>query len=124
MTRGQRLARTALSYRGTPYRMGGTGRGSFDCSGFTMYLFDKEGTALPRTASEQYHKGQPIDKANMQPGDLVFFKNTYKRGISHVGIYIGNGQFCHASGYGRGVRVDTLDKAYYINHWAGARRPR
>jgi cell wall-associated NlpC family hydrolase len=59
----------------------------------------------------------------LRPGDLVFFKNTYKAGISHVGIYIGEGRFIHAASTRTGVRVDTLDKPYYVNHYAGARRP-
>jgi cell wall-associated NlpC family hydrolase len=100
------------------------GRGAFDCSGFTKYLFDHEGTSLPRTAAEQYQRGMVVTKEGLQPGDLVFFKNTYKRGISHVGIYIGDGQFIHASSPRTGVRVDSLSKAYYVNHYAGARRPR
>ena len=122
--RADRLVRTALSYRGTPYRMGATGRGAFDCSGFTMYLFGKEGERLPRTAAEQYNHGTPVNKADMQIGDLVFFKNTYKRGVSHVGVYIGNGHFVHASSGSHQVTVTSLSSAYYVNHWAGARRPR
>lgn len=123
-TRAERIVRTALSYRGTPYRHGATGRGAFDCSGFTLYLFGKEGEQLPRTAAEQFSRGQKIEKSALLPGDLVFFKNTYKHGVSHVGVYIGNGDFVHAAGTGRGVRVDTLSKQFYINHWAGARRPK
>lgn len=122
--RGDRLVRNALSYRGTPYRMGATGRGAFDCSGFTMYLFSKEGESLPRTAAEQFNHGKPVDKADMQIGDLVFFKNTYKHGVSHVGVFIGNGHFIHASSGSHQVTVTSLSESYYVNHWAGARRPR
>ncbi|MES2459655.1 MAG: NlpC/P60 family protein [Armatimonadota bacterium] len=124
LSRNERIARNALSYRGVPYRMGATGRGAFDCSGFMMYLFDKAGLELPRTAAEQYRKGIPIPKNQLKPGDLVFFKNTYKRGVSHVGIYIGGGKFCHASSGGHSVRTDSLSRSYYVNHWAGARRAR
>ena len=116
------LVRTALSYRGTPYRMGGRGRGSFDCSGFTSFLFAKAGSPLPRTARQQFQNGLKVSRNEMQPGDLVFFKNTYRRGVSHVGIYIGNGNFIHAASSGRGVRVDSLNGRYYARHWAGARR--
>ena len=123
-SRGEAIARTALSYRGTPYRRGASGRGAFDCSGFTSYLFARAGTTLPRTAAGQYHRGAAVPKDDLTAGDLVFFRNTYKRGVSHVGIYIGNNNFVHAASTGRGVRVDTLDRAYYINHWAGARRPK
>jgi cell wall-associated NlpC family hydrolase len=122
--RAERIVRSALSYRGAPYRRGAMGRnGAFDCSGFTKYLFDHEGASLPRTAADQYRRGTPIAKEALKAGDLVFFKNTYKAGISHVGIYIGDGRFIHAASTRTGVRVDTLDKPYYVNHYAGARRP-
>jgi cell wall-associated NlpC family hydrolase len=121
-TRADRILRSAYSYRGTPYRMGATGRGAFDCSGFIRHIMQTNGVAMPRTAAQQYHKGTPVEKSQMQKGDLVFFKNTYRRGISHVGMYIGDGKFIHASSRG-GVRVDSLSGKYYINHWAGARRP-
>lgn len=120
-SRAGRLIRSALSYRGTPYRMGARGQGAFDCSGFTSFLFAKAGSPLPRTAAEQFKRGTPIPKSQIKPGDLVFFKNTYKRGVSHVGIYIGNGQFVHASSAG-GVRTNSLSQSYYLRHWAGARR--
>ncbi len=123
-SRGDNLIRTALSFRGTPYRMGATGRGAFDCSGFVRYIFAQQGSALPRTAAEQYTRGFKVEKADMQAGDLVFFKNTYKRGVSHVGMYIGNGQFVHASSGRHAVTVSNLSDSYYQNHWAGARRPR
>jgi cell wall-associated NlpC family hydrolase len=123
-TRADRIVRSALSYRGAPYRRGAMGRsGAFDCSGFTKYLFDHEGANLPRTAADQYRRGLPVGREEMKPGDLVFFKNTYKAGISHVGIYLGDGQFIHAASTRTGVRVDSLDKPYYVNHYAGARRP-
>ncbi len=121
LARGDRIVRTALGYRGTPYRFGARGRGAFDCSGFTSYLFQKAGAPLPRTAAQQYRRGKAVSKSKLQAGDLVFFKNTYKRGVSHVGIYIGEGRFVHASS-GRGVRVDSLSGRFYVNHWAGARR--
>lgn len=122
LTRGDHMVRTALNYRGTPYRFGARGERAFDCSGFTSYIWRKAGSPLPRTAAQQYRKGVPIPRDKMQSGDLVFFKNTYKRGVSHVGVYTGNGEFVHASSGGRQVRVDSLSKPYYLNHWAGARR--
>lgn len=121
-TPGERMVRTALTYRGTRYRFGARGNGAFDCSGFTYYLWRRAGAPLPRTAAQQYRRGVRIAKQNMQPGDLVFFKNTYKRGVSHVGVYVGDGNFVHASSGGRQVRVDSLSRAYYVRHWAGARR--
>lgn len=121
--RGDKIVRRALSYRGVPYRMGATGRGAFDCSGFTRYVLNQSGEALPRTAAEQYNRGISISKSELRSGDLVFFKNTYKHGVSHVGIYMGNGKFVHASSRG-GVRTNMLSESYYVHHWAGARRPR
>ncbi|MBC8142534.1 MAG: C40 family peptidase [Armatimonadetes bacterium] len=120
--RGDRIVTRALTYRGVPYRMGATGRGAFDCSSFTRYILRMSGENLPRTAAEQYRKGTPVDKSAMRAGDLVFFKNTYKRGVSHVGIYMGAGKFIHASSSG-GVKTSNLGDSYYVNHWAGARRP-
>ena len=81
-----------------------------------------DGVALPRTATEQYYHGAPIPNDQLQPGDLVFFKNTYKRGISHVGIYAGEGKFIHAANAHKGVRMDNLGDSYYLAHYAGARR--
>ncbi len=121
--RGDRIVTRALTYRGVPYRMGAPGgRGAFDCSSFTRYILRQSGENLPRTAAEQYRKGTPVDKDEMRAGDLVFFKNTYKRGVSHVGIYMGSGKFIHASSRG-GVKESNLNDSYYVNHWAGARRP-
>lgn len=117
------LVSRAKSLRGTPYRFGSTGRGSFDCSGFTQHLFRRQGISIPRTAAEQFRAGRSISRDSLRSGDLVFFRNTAGRsGISHVGMYIGDGQFIHASSRGRGVCIDSLSGAYYNNHFAGARR--
>jgi len=113
----------AYAFRGTRYVMGGTSRSGFDCSGFVRYILGAtDGVALPRTATEQYYHGAPIPDGQLQPGDLVFFKNTYKRGISHVGIYAGAGKFIHAANAHKGVRMDSLAEGYYVAHYAGARR--
>ncbi|HZT41868.1 MAG TPA: C40 family peptidase [Chthonomonadaceae bacterium] len=122
LSRGQYLARTALSYRGVPYRWGGrSSRTGFDCSGLVQAVCAKWGIYLPRVARAQYKVGDPVKPENLQPGDLVFFKNTYRHGLSHVGIYIGQGCFIHAPGRGKAVMVSRLDESYYKNHWAGAR---
>lgn len=122
-TRGMYLARTALSYRGAPYRFGGRSpRSGFDCSGLVQSVYAKWGLYLPRVARAQYKMGQRVKPQDLQPGDLVFFKNTYKRGISHVGIYIGDSFFIHAARPGVGVVVSRLDRGYHKRHWAGARR--
>ncbi len=121
--RSGNVVQAAYSLRGTRYVMGGTSRAGFDCSGFVRYVLGTtDGVALPRTAVEQYYHGAPIASQDMEPGDLVFFKNTYKHGISHVGIYAGDGKFIHAANAHKGVRMDDLHDAYYANHFAGARR--
>ena len=95
----------------------------FDCSGFVRYILSAtDGVELPRTATEQYYNGKPIANDQLQPGDLVFFKGTYKAGISHVGIYAGEGKFIHAANAHKGVRMDNLSDSYYQSHYAGARR--
>ncbi|MEP6755169.1 MAG: C40 family peptidase [Chthonomonadales bacterium] len=119
---GESAAKHALSFRGTPYRMGGTGKSGFDCSGLTMTVFKKWGVQLPRTSTEQFSAGVSVNKSEMKPGDLVFFKGTYRSGVSHVGIFIGNSQFVHAATDGKGVMVSSLNSGYNLNHWAGARR--
>lgn len=115
------LIRTALACRGLRYRRGGTSRGGFDCSGFTRYVYAKYGVSLPHSSAAQSRLGTPVSRDQLQPGDLVFFQ-TYRRGISHVGIYIGNNQFVHASTPRGGVRVDSLNHSYYSKRYRGARR--
>lgn len=119
---GDALAHKALSYRGVRYRMGGTTANGIDCSGLTQAVYKKWGMLIPRTSTEQFRKGHPVPKDQLKPGDLVFFANTYKRGISHVGIYVGNNKFVHAAGTGKGVIVSSLSEPYHVNHYAGARR--
>ena len=112
---------TAKKYIGVPYLWGGTTPSGFDCSGFVQYVFKAHGISLNRTCETQYKHGTYVSKSNLQPGDLVFFQNTYKAGISHVGIYIGNGQFIHASS-SKGVVISNLSSSYYVSHYYGARR--
>lgn len=115
------LIREALTNRGKPYIWGGASRSGFDCSGFVCYLFRKmRGLNLPHSASAQARLGTPVGRASLQPGDLVFF-STYKPGISHVGIYIGENRFIHAANRRRDTRIDTL-AGYYANRYRGARR--
>ena len=117
------VVRTAYAYRGAKYRFGGaSSRQGFDCSGFVMFVYGTKGITLPHSSQALFKCGKPVAKSDLQPGDMVFFANTYRRGISHVGIYIGDGKFIHASRHSRGVRIDQLDAAYYKAHYAGARR--
>ncbi len=117
------LIHTALSCRGLRYRYGGTSRGGFDCSGFTRYVFAKYGVSLPHSSKAQARMGTHVSRNDLQPGDLVFF-HTYRPGISHVGIHIGDGKFVHAARRGRGVRTDSLNSGYYSSRYRGARRVR
>ena len=116
-----KILNTALAYKGVKYVFGGATPTGFDCSGFVMYVFDKHGIKLPRTADKQYEVGRLIrNKSELKPGDLVFFE-TYEKGASHVGIYQGNGNFVHAS-TSHGVTVSGLSENYYASRYLGARR--
>jgi cell wall-associated NlpC family hydrolase len=114
----------ALSLIGVRYRFGGSDEvKGLDCSGFVRRVFlTSVGVELPRSAATQYQKGCAVPLAELQPGDLVFFRNTYKRGISHVGIYLGDSQFIHAAGRRKRVGVDRLDSPYFLTRFAGGRR--
>jgi len=105
---------------GVRYQYGGTTPSGFDCSGFTSYVFKKLGIDLPRTSKDQFAIGQKVDQADLIAGDLVFF-NTSGHGVSHVGIYIGDGKFVHASS-SKGVTITALTDKYYVKRYLGARR--
>ncbi|AYV68347.1 MULTISPECIES: C40 family peptidase [Niallia] len=110
----------AKKYIGTPYKYGGTSPKGFDCSGFVGYSYKKVGKSLPRTTASMYKKGKKVKKSNLKKGDLIFFK-TYKKGASHVGIYIGSNQFIHSSS-SKGVKVDKLSNSYWKTKYYGAKR--
>lgn len=96
----------------------------FDCSGLTYYNFGTMGINIPRTANQQFHSGTPVAKNDLQKGDLVFFatKHGHPYYASHVGIYLGNGMFEHASSAKKHVIISSLNKPYYRHHYIGARR--
>ncbi|MCM3130905.1 MULTISPECIES: C40 family peptidase [unclassified Paenibacillus] len=108
------------SAKGTEYKYGGTTLNGFDCSGFTMYVFDKLGIDLPHQSGSQYKMGKSVSRSEMRPGDLVFF-NTSGKGVSHVGIFVGEGKFAHASS-SKGVIISKLDESYYEKRYIGAKR--
>jgi cell wall-associated NlpC family hydrolase len=117
------FVRVAQRYLGTPYVWGGESARGFDCSGFIMRVMRDLGyKALPHSAAEQFRYGTPIAKPLLKAGDIVFFANTYKRGISHVGIYLGRGRFIHAANSKDGTIVSDLNSAKWTAHYAGARR--
>lgn len=117
---GMELKHAVDEVIGTPYKWGGTTVKGFDCSGFILYIFNQYKVDLPRTSKSQAQEGTKVDQADLQPGDLVFF-NTNGRDISHAGIFIGNGQFAHASS-SKGVRVSKLSDDYYEKRYVTARR--
>ncbi|RBY82797.1 C40 family peptidase [Blastococcus sp. TF02A-26] len=106
---------TAMAQRGKPYVWAAGGPGSFDCSGLTQYAFRAAGISLPHSSRLQSRMGQAVSRADLQPGDLVFFYSP----VSHVGIYIGNGQMVHAPTSGDVVKVAPVDA---VGGYAGARR--
>ena len=116
-----KIVTTAKKYIGTPYVWGGSTPKGFDCSGFVQYVFNQHGITLPRTTTEQYKVGSYVSKSNLKAGDLVFLQNTYREGISHVGIYVGDGKMIHASS-SKGVVISDLGSSYYVKHYYGARR--
>lgn len=122
-SRVDELLSNALSYIGVRYRYGGnTPERGFDCSGLVRWVYNRTwGVMLPRRAAEIAKVGTNVPKEQLQPGDLVFF-NTLRRTFSHVGIYLGDGQFLHAPRAGGKVRVEKLDQAYWMKRWNGARR--
>ncbi|MBR0366046.1 MAG: C40 family peptidase [Clostridia bacterium] len=118
--RGQAIVNTAMKYLGTPYRWGGTSPSGFDCSGLVQYVCRANGISVPRVAASQRGAGTYISRENLQPGDLVFFSNG--GGISHVGIYAGNGNMIHAPHTGDVVKVASINSSYRVSHYAGAVR--
>ena len=115
------IVSTALTLRGVPYRNGGSDPGGFDCSGFTQYVFARNGVRLPRAVEEQYEQGKKLKPRDVESGDLVFFK-TVSRGPSHVGIVVGDDQFIHAPSSKGVVRVERLSSEYWSKRFIAARR--
>ena len=119
---GQQVVDYAKQFLCVPYVYGGNGPNSFDCSGFTTYVYRHFGYTLNRTATGQLSNGVSVSKSELQPGDLVFFKDGGSKPVSHVGIYIGGGQFIHASTSTYEVRINDLTSGYYNNVYVYARR--
>ena len=116
-----RLLRVARRMLAVPYRFGGTTLWGLDCSGFVQKTFAFLNLDLPRSAREQFREGAKVAKADLSPGDLVFFR-TYAEYPSHVGIYLGDNRFVHASSRERKVTVESLDTPYYVKRYIGAKR--
>ena len=125
---GYRLSRHAAglqsvvaSYLATPYRLGGPGRESLDCSAFVQQVFRELDIALPRSAREQYWYGDEVDRNDLRSGDLLFFR-TYALYPSHVGIYLGEGKMAHASVRSHQVVASDITQPYYRKRFIGAKR--
>lgn len=121
---GEALVNTALQYVGYPYVYAGASPATgFDCSGFTWYVVQATlGRDIGRGVESQWSAGTQVSYEDLQPGDLVFFANTWGPGLTHVGIYIGGGQFVHAENEMTGVVIGDLGSDYYAAHYAGAVR--
>ena len=124
LSQGQQIADYALQFVGYRYVYGASSPSvGFDCSGFTYYIYGKFGYSLSRTASQQYrNNGVSVSKDELQPGDLLFFSSNGGASVTHVGLYIGDGNFVHASTSSTGVIISSLSSSYYTRVWYGAKR--
>jgi cell wall-associated NlpC family hydrolase len=120
---GSEIANFAMQYVGYPYAYAGEGPYAFDCSGFTKFVIQNTlGMDITHDMFTQIGMGQSVGMSELQPGDLVFFANTFRPGMSHAGIYVGGGQFVHAENESTGVIVSDLNSDYYGSRWAGGTR--
>ena len=121
-----KIVQLAKEHLGKPYKWGGNGPSSFDCSGFTRYVYNQVGIQIPRISRDQGKAGQAVKRSDMIPGDLIFFDTTGSMNyvISHVGIYMGDNQFIHASSSSSGkyVRISSLESSFYNSRFVSARR--
>jgi cell wall-associated NlpC family hydrolase len=118
---GLSAAAVAKEQLGKPYKWGASGPDRFDCSGLVMYVYDNLGVKLPRVSSQQAYAGVHVDRKDLQPGDLVFFKLNGSR-IDHVGIYVGHSKFVHARRKYMPVSTDSLNDSYWRRRFKGGRR--
>jgi cell wall-associated NlpC family hydrolase len=118
----ERAIAAAIEQQGIPYRRGGAGPRGFDCSGLVQYAYSGAGFVLPRTSADQFHATVRVERADLKPGDLVFFR-VNSRHVSHVGIYLGDGRFIHAPSPGKDVMESRLDDPYWNRRYVGGGRP-
>lgn len=119
---GEQIVAEGKKYLGVPYVYGGTSPSGFDCSGFVYYVYKQLGYSVYRTAGAQYRNGTAVDRSELQPGDIIIFYNSAITSIGHSGIYVGDGQFIHASSGSGQVIISDLSQSYYDVRFYGARR--
>jgi cell wall-associated NlpC family hydrolase len=119
---GEQVVAFAKKFLGVPYKWGGTTPAGFDCSGFVYYVYNSLGYKLSRMIVEMNKQGVYVPKSELQPGDVIIFQNTYASGLSHVGIYVGDGKFIHAPNSRSVVSFADLNSDYYTSHYYSARR--
>jgi murein DD-endopeptidase len=119
---GAVIAAVAASLVGTPYHFGGADATGFDCSGLALFVHQRIGVAIPRTAAAQQRAARPVSLAALAPGDLVFFRIRARRAIDHVGIYAGGGRFIHAPRAGQTVTYADLSRGFYARRLRAAGR--
>jgi cell wall-associated NlpC family hydrolase len=118
---GAALVRIAVTLIGTRYQFGGADEAGFDCSGLALYVHERAGLRIPRTAAAQQRAARPVPLTELAPGDLVFF-SSHGQGVDHVGIYAGFGRFIHAPHAGVAVSYAELTSGYYARHLVSAGR--
>lgn len=121
-SKGEAIEHVAKSLLGTDYQYGANGPYQYDCSSFTKYVFSKNGITLPRVSRDQAKVGQYVRANELQKGDLIFFSSKKSSGVAHVGIYLGRGNFIHASSAKDQVTISNLSSNYYSKHFKWGRR--
>jgi cell wall-associated NlpC family hydrolase len=121
-TPGAEVAMRAIAQVGKPYRYGGADLQGFDCSGLVFFIHRELGLTVPRTAADQYAASDPVNVRRLEPGDLLFFRTTKRRQVSHVGIYAGDGRFVHSPQSGKNIELRDLSDDYYGPRLVGAGR--
>lgn len=121
-SKGEEIVAYAKQFLGRKYVYGGSGPNTFDCSGFTMYVYKHFGYSMGHSAVTQAGLGKYVSKGNLQPGDLVIFNDSANRSIGHVGIYVGGGQFIHASSGSGKIIISSLSGSYYNTRYVTGRR--
>jgi cell wall-associated NlpC family hydrolase len=120
---GSDIVKEAQKYKGTRYVSGGQSPKGFDCSGFTWYVYNKvTGMDITRTVKTQAKQGKSVGNGSWQAGDILIFRNTAGKGLTHCGIYMSGNKFIHAENENTGVVISTFDDGYYKDHYSGARR--